>query len=51
VLGFVTTRRAGTPFADDLARIAEMVAASALMFTGFFGGEGGIATTALLAVR
>ena len=44
VLGFVTTRRAGTPFAMISLGIAEMVAASALMFTGFFGGEGGIAT-------
>ena len=44
VLGFVTTRRAGTPFAMISLGIAEMVAASALMFTTFFGGEGGIAT-------
>ena len=42
--GFVTTRRAGTPFAMISLGIAEMVAASALMFTGFFGGEGGIST-------
>lgn len=42
--GFVTTRRAGTPFAMISLGIAEMVAASALMFTAFFGGEGGIAT-------
>jgi len=44
VLGFVTTRRAGTPFAMISLGIAEMVAASALMFTSFFGGEGGIVT-------
>ncbi len=44
VLGFVTTRRAGTPFAMISLGVAEMVAASALMFTTFFGGEGGIAT-------
>ena len=44
ILGFVTTRRAGTPFAMISLGIAEMVAASALMFTSFFGGEGGIAT-------
>jgi branched-chain amino acid transport system permease protein len=44
LLGFVTTRRAGTPFAMISLGIAEMVAASALMFTSFFGGEGGIAT-------
>lgn len=43
-LGFVTTRRPGTPFAMISLGIAEMVAASALMFTTFFGGEGGIVT-------
>ena len=43
-LGYVTTRRAGTPFAMISLGIAEMVAACALMFPGFFGGEGGIAT-------
>ena len=44
ILGFVTTRRAGTPFAMISLGIAEMVAASALMLPAFFGGEGGIAT-------
>jgi branched-chain amino acid transport system permease protein len=44
VLGYVTTRRSGTPFAMISLGIAEMVAASALMLPGFFGGEGGIAT-------
>src|SRR5258706_15944692 len=44
LFGFVTTRRAGTPFAMISLGIAEMVAASALMFTTFFGGEGRIAT-------
>ena len=44
LFGFVTTRRAGTPFAMISLGIAEMVASSALMFTAFFGGEGGIAT-------
>ena len=44
ILGFVTTRRPGTPFAMISLGIAEMVAASALMFTTFFGGEGGIVT-------
>ena len=44
VFGYVTTRRSGTPFAMISLGIAEMVAASALMFPGFFGGEGGIAT-------
>ncbi|MEX0958361.1 MAG: branched-chain amino acid ABC transporter permease [Burkholderiales bacterium] len=44
LFGFVTTRRAGVPFAMISLGIAEMVAASALMFTTFFGGEGGIST-------
>ena len=44
VFGYVTTKRAGTPFAMISLGIAEMVAASALMFPGFFGGEGGITT-------
>jgi branched-chain amino acid transport system permease protein len=44
VFGYVTTRRSGTPFAMISLGIAEMFAASALMFPAFFGGEGGIAT-------
>ncbi len=42
IIGIVTTRRPGTPFAMISLGIAEMVAASALMFTAFFGGEAGI---------
>jgi branched-chain amino acid transport system permease protein len=44
VFGYVTTKRSGTAFAMISLGIAEMVAACALMFPGFFGGEGGIAT-------
>lgn len=44
VFGYVTTKRSGTPLAMISLGIAEMVAASALMFPGFFGGEGGITT-------
>jgi branched-chain amino acid transport system permease protein len=44
VFGYVTTKRSGTPFAMISLGIAEMVAACALMFPGFFGGEGGVAT-------
>lgn len=44
VFGYVTTRRAATALAMISLGIAEMVAASALMFPAFFGGEGGIAT-------
>jgi branched-chain amino acid transport system permease protein len=48
VFGYVTTKRSGTPFAMISLGIAEMVAASALMFPGFFGGEGGIATNRVI---
>jgi branched-chain amino acid transport system permease protein len=44
VFGYVTTKRSGTPFAMISLGIGEMVAACALMFPSFFGGEGGIAT-------
>ena len=44
IIGVVTTRKPGTPFAMISLGIAEMFAASALMFTTFFGGEGGIST-------
>lgn len=42
VLGYVTTRRAGTAFAMISLGVGEMVAASALMFPAIFGGEGGV---------
>ena len=42
LLGFVTTKKAGTPFAMITLGVGELVAAMALMFPGFFGGEGGI---------
>lgn len=42
VFGYLTTRRAGTPFAMITLGIGEMVFAAALMFPGVFGGEGGI---------
>jgi branched-chain amino acid transport system permease protein len=42
VLGFVTTRKAGTPFAMITLGIAELVFAMALMVPEFFGGEGGV---------
>jgi branched-chain amino acid transport system permease protein len=44
VFGYVTTRRSATAFAMISLGIGEMVAACALMFPAFFGGEGGIAT-------
>ena len=42
LLGFVTTRKSGTPFAMITLGLAELVAAMALMFPGFFGGEVGV---------
>ena len=44
LLGFVTTRTSGTPFAMIAWGVGELVAAMALMFPEFFGGEGGITT-------
>ncbi|HYN58562.1 MAG TPA: branched-chain amino acid ABC transporter permease [Rubrivivax sp.] len=42
LLGYVTTKKAGTPFAMITLGVGELVAAMALMFPVFFGGEGGI---------
>lgn len=44
LLGWVTTRKSGTTFAMITLGMGELVAAMALMFPGFFGGEGGITT-------
>ena len=44
IFGYVTTKKAGTPFAMITLGIGEMVFASSLMFPDFFGGEGGITT-------
>lgn len=44
LLGFVSTRKSGTPFAMITLGIGELVAAIALMWTGFFGGDSGITT-------
>jgi branched-chain amino acid transport system permease protein len=42
ILGYVTTKKAGTPFAMITLGIGELVTAMALMIPEFFGGEGGI---------
>jgi branched-chain amino acid transport system permease protein len=42
LLGYVTTKKAGTPFAMITLGVGELVWASSLMFPEFFGGEGGI---------
>jgi branched-chain amino acid transport system permease protein len=43
LFGYTTTRKAGTAFAMITLGMGELVFAIALMFTGFFGGESGIA--------
>jgi branched-chain amino acid transport system permease protein len=42
LFGYVTTRKAGTPFAMITLGMAELVFAMSLMFAGFFGGEAGV---------
>jgi branched-chain amino acid transport system permease protein len=42
VLGWVTTKKSGTPFAMITLGIGELVWAMSLMFPDFFGGEGGV---------
>jgi len=44
LLGYVTTRRAGTTLAMISLGNGEMVAASSLMFPAFSGGEGGLSS-------
>jgi len=44
IFGYVTTKKAGTPFAMITLGIGEMVFAASLMFPGFFGGEGGVSS-------
>ena len=44
IFGWVTTKKAATPFAMITLGIGELVWASSLMFPEFFGGEGGIST-------
>jgi branched-chain amino acid transport system permease protein len=42
LFGYVTTRKAGTPFAMITLGMAELVFAMSLMFAEFFGGEAGV---------
>jgi branched-chain amino acid transport system permease protein len=44
LLGWVSTKRAGTVFAMISLGVAELVASSALILRSFFGGEAGIST-------
>ena len=42
LLGYVTTKKSGTPFAMITLGVAELVFAMSLMFSEFYGGEAGI---------
>jgi len=42
LLGWVTTKKSGTPFAMITLGIGELVWAMSLMYPDFFGGEGGV---------
>lgn len=42
ILGFLSTRKAGTPFAMITLGLAELVSAVSLMFPGVFGGDAGV---------
>jgi branched-chain amino acid transport system permease protein len=44
ILGYVTTKKAGTPFAMITLGMAELVFAMSLMFSEFFGGEAGVSS-------
>jgi branched-chain amino acid transport system permease protein len=44
LFGYVTTKRAGTTFAMITLGIGELVFSCSLIFTEFFGGEGGVTT-------
>jgi branched-chain amino acid transport system permease protein len=44
LLGYVTTKKAGTTFGMITLGVGELVFAMSLMFPEFFGGEGGITT-------
>ena len=49
--GWLSTRRAGTPFAMITLGLGELAWAASLMFTGVFGGEGGIAGNRMVGTR
>lgn len=51
LFGFVTTKKSGTTFAMITLGIGELVASMALMFPGFFGGEGGVTTNRVYGAK
>ncbi len=48
LLGYVTTKKAATPFAMITLGVGELVFSMSLMFPGFFGGEAGISTNRVI---
>lgn len=48
ILGYITTKKAGTTFSMISLGIAEMVHSCSLMFPSFFGGEGGISSNRVI---
>jgi branched-chain amino acid transport system permease protein len=51
LLGYVTTKKAATPFAMITLGIGELVFAMSLMFPEFFGGEGGISSNRVVGPK
>lgn len=49
-LAWISTKRGGVSFAMITLGLGELVAASSLMFSGFFGGEGGVPTNRVTEV-
>ena len=50
LFGFIATKQRATAFAMITLGLGELVAAAALMFMGFFGGEGGVSTNRVTGV-
>lgn len=48
VFGYMVTKRHGTAYAMITLGLGELVTAAAVMFNGFFGGEGGITANRIL---
>jgi branched-chain amino acid transport system permease protein len=48
IFGFPATRQRGTAFAMITLGLGELVSAAAVMFNGFFGGEGGVTGNRML---
>jgi branched-chain amino acid transport system permease protein len=50
LFGYLATKQRATAFAMITMGMGELVAAAALMFMGFFGGEGGISTNRVTGI-